>query len=388
MEHRQSLFSGDVDEPGLSLRFTPGVMPELDLQPNVRHVYVDMNHWINLSKARLGRAGMEAYEPVLERLRAGVKAGELSIPLSAAHYEEMTGISDPKQRADIALTMDRLARYSVIADRAILMRHQLLVALAAWRGMKWADLEKDVLWGRGFSFAFGHGPGGMAVRGQALARERFLAQGLPLVKRIERFVGDRWTFAERGRGGSDVPARALWESSEYAMLRGPKDEDLEALREDGYAPERWSKGIDEITAREQDLSRILKEEGKKQLDDIVAARLWYWELNAPAGWAADQLGIDPDAILASGAANMTKLLRGMPMMAVEFALRRANWANGDYTWSRNDIFDLAHLGVAVPYCDITWTEQHASSVLNAAHVPDRLGTRVVARPQDLLTALG
>lgn len=69
------------------------------------------------------------------------------------------------------------------------------------------------------------------------------------------------------------------------------------------------------------------------------------------------------------------------------SLRRANWANCDYAWTTNDIHHLAHLGVAIPHCDVTWTEKHATAVLNAAHVPSKFGTKVVSKFDDLHAAL-
>lgn len=377
------LFSKSIDRTILGLHWTSGVAPSLPRRPEAKRIYIDLNHWIGLSKARLGQPEDGPYSGALEALTDGVKSGRLMLPLSAAHYEEVSAIADPRQRADIALTMDRLSRYVAIADRAVLLRYQLLAALCDWRGVECPPIHSTGVWGRGNAFAFGFDPGGMAVHGPEALRRRFLRDPA-LLRRIEKAAGSGWTFAEEMRLGEEAAARALWESSEFAVLRGPSDSDVPGLRSHGYAPENFRASVDAITKREADLTRILREEGKTQLDDIVAARLWIWELNEPLAWAAAQLGIDPNVVFDAGKKVVTQLLLAMPTMAVEFALRRANWANGDYKWTKNDIYDLAALGVAVPYCDVTWTEKHAASVLNRAHVPAKLGKVVVATPQDLL----
>ena len=56
-------------------------------------------------------------------------------------------------------------------------------------------------------------------------------------------------------------------------------------------------------------------------------------------------------------------------------------------WTSNDMFDIDALSVAVPYCDIVVTENHARHLLYAAGVPDRLGTEVLAKLQDLIERL-
>jgi hypothetical protein len=355
---------------------------------SVLRLYVDLNHWIGLSRARLGRPRSEAYARVLGRIQAGVARGDLVLPLSAAIWEEVSRINDPKQRVELALTMDRLSRWNTIAERGALLRRQLLESLAQWRSIDLTHLEGEVIWGRGHAFAFAVDD--LGFRFPPEVREYLARDPMTTVERIEAIAGYGWTYIDRELDQPDRVDRALWESGEFAMMRGPADADLKRLRSDGYEPEAWSKMVEEITAREAALTEILKSEPghKHNLDAIVAARLWVWELGDYLPWAAENLGFEPKALWADGPAVATEVLLRMPSMQVEFALRRANWANGDYTWTTNDIFDLAHLGVAVPYCDAVWTERHAASVLNRAGVPERLGTKVVSRPAEVIELLG
>jgi hypothetical protein len=51
------------------------------------------------------------------------------------------------------------------------------------------------------------------------------------------------------------------------------------------------------------------------------------------------------------------------------------------------MFDVDALSVAVPYCDVVVTERHATHVLQAAGLPPRLGTRVLATLDDLIEVL-
>jgi hypothetical protein len=378
------------DEP-LSVRWTRGWMPRLERSPGAVRIYVDMNHWIELSRARLSRPNAAAYDVPLRRLESLVDAGRIILVISAAHYQELDGITDPRQRADVALTMDRLGRYEVITERSVLIRIQLARALAEWQLMLRPELQSDELWGRGSGFAFGGGPAGMKLRGPYLAKVAMLAEGAPLITRIEKIAGHGWTFRDRDGTMTEKIEAAIWESSEFAVLRGPDDDDIAPLRaEHGYRPEVARDALNAIAEREAELSRILAKEPQwsHRLDDVVAARLWVWELNEPLEWAADRIGISRRLPFERGSkALLSRILQSMPMMAVEFALRRANWANGSYTWTKNDVLDLVHLGVAVPYAEVTWTEKHAAQVLNAAGIAKRFGRQIIARPRELLDVL-
>lgn len=88
----------------------------------VRRVFLDMLHWVGLAKARIGHRDGRQYRPALEVLEAAVRDGRIQVPLSGVHYMEMTDIKDVRQRADIALTMDRLSRYVTVADRGAVLR--------------------------------------------------------------------------------------------------------------------------------------------------------------------------------------------------------------------------------------------------------------------------
>jgi hypothetical protein len=99
---------------------------------------------------------------------------------------------------------------------------------------------------------------------------------------------------------------------------------------------------------------------KERLDDIVAARLFVWELGDLLLDALTELGIPRDDLFDGGRETIERILDDMPMMRVEYALRRANFKNGSYRWTTHDIHDLAMLGRAIPYCDIVVTEKHAA----------------------------
>ena len=91
---RDSWMREPTNGPLFQAAFTAGVMPSLDLAPDARRLYIDMNHWIGLSRARLRRKGSEAYASVYEALRDGVRSGRVSIPPNTrevAAYDAVIG---------------------------------------------------------------------------------------------------------------------------------------------------------------------------------------------------------------------------------------------------------------------------------------------------------
>ncbi|MGH2406447.1 MAG: hypothetical protein ACRDF7_00015 [Candidatus Limnocylindrales bacterium] len=77
----------------------------------------------------------------------------------------------------------------------------------------------------------------------------------------------------------------------------------------------------------------------------------------------------------------------MPMMQVEYALRRANFKMGSYSWTTHDIHDLAMLGRAIPYCDVVVTERHAARQSNRARLGERYGSVILRDIADLMPLL-
>ncbi len=58
-----------------------------------------------------------------------------------------------------------------------------------------------------------------------------------------------------------------------------------------------------------------------------------------------------------------------------------------HDWHDNDLNDVTALAFAVPYCDVVVSERSWSSMLAAAKVPERFGTTVTRRLQDVADRL-
>lgn len=351
-------------------------------QDCMKLVYLDLNHWIGLAKARVGHPDGKPYSAALDALARAVESSAVALPLSSAHYEEMSGITDVRQRADIALTMDRLSGYLTIAGRDHLLRAQLLRAIARWRRLSVDDLERETPFGFGVAFAFGQPIQVMSLKGPEEAKEAFYTNGAAVVEKLEQLVGTGWTFRHRASitDNKALIDAAIREATEFVLLRGPRPEDTGELKRHGYDIQTSRDAIEHLASRERELTTMLAAgvADRRRLEDIVRARLWVWELDDIVAPVLNELGIEPtDLFDVGGKAALSAILHDMPTMNVEFVLRRANFRNGSYTWKTNDIHDLAFLGKAVPYCDIVVTEKHAAQQLRMSKIDERYGTTVL-----------
>jgi hypothetical protein len=77
----------------------------------------------------------------------------------------------------------------------------------------------------------------------------------------------------------------------------------------------------------------------------------------------------------------------MPSGDAWISLLSAAHCNRQSRWKPNDIFDFDALSIAIPYCDVVVTDRHACRLADAARLPSRLGTKVIATLDQLVVAL-
>jgi hypothetical protein len=124
-------------------------------------VYLDLNHWISLAKARVGRADGARFVPCLDLLVDAVGSGKVIVPLGLTHYMEVANITDVRQRADIANVMAVLSGFTTLAARKHRLRCEIAQALHQRLGRPLFP-ERLNPFGCGLAFALGvsNGPAG------------------------------------------------------------------------------------------------------------------------------------------------------------------------------------------------------------------------------------
>lgn len=335
---------------------------------DVRIVYLDLNHWIQLAKAATGHSDGERHRPVLDALRA---AGErIVIPLSAVHYMEMAGIRAPRQRFDVAAVMEELSAYGCLMSGPTVTALELDAALARVAGTSERHAPLPLI-GRGGLQAFGK-VGGLRVRSSDGDVTDALRRDWP--------------------GGAKAFDAWLVEAEltlDRALLRGPTDDEVAKLEALGWDPTFTSRAAAERAEQQRHHSRVLDDHPQwrpGRLRDVVAARYLALEIPETFDRVLKAHNLDPSDV-ASSPERLRALTDSMPSGDTWITLQTAAHRNPETPWSPNDIFDIDALSFAVPYCDIVLTEKHACHVLHAAKLPARTDTEVIATPEQLLVAL-
>ncbi len=66
--------------------------------PDLCLVYLDLNHWINLSKCKSGHKDRQRYSGAFDACAAAVDEGSALFPISLSTMMEINAIRDPQQR--------------------------------------------------------------------------------------------------------------------------------------------------------------------------------------------------------------------------------------------------------------------------------------------------
>jgi hypothetical protein len=337
--------------------------------PDVPIVYIDLNHWIGLTKAATGHPDGNRHLPALEALRT--RAQEIVIPLAAPLYMEMAGIRDPRQRFEIAAVMEELSAFRCLMTGPEVTTLELDAAVARIAGTR-ERFGPLPLIGTGALQAFGK-VGGLRVRS---------ADGGDVTEEARR----QW------RGGPeafDVFQAEAELTLDRAVLRGPTDAEVPQLQALGWDPTSAKRTAENRAEQQREHARTLDEDPRwrrGRLRDVVAAR--YIALEVYEGF--NRVLTEHDLQLsdiASGPDGMRRFTDSMPSADAWITLHTAAHRNATSRWTPNDIFDIDALCFAAPYCTIVLTERHATHVLQTADLPARTGTTVVATPEELVAAL-
>jgi hypothetical protein len=359
-------------------------------------LYLDLNHWIELSKVRVGHSDAKPeYAALYEDIRHGTESRDLAVPLSEIHYSEIRDrIPDVAQRNDLALTMSALSSYQALPPRHLVVIAELTRAVASVIGRPAPPATSTP----GLGYGSGYAQRGRPLDGRLVGKPQpvqdMKAKLRASLEYTENFVGGGWRFSQRDRiceWDWQTALTALFnESAEFMILRGPRPKEMDDLKGRGYDPDALAQLMVDVTQRELRMKHALmeKQPGDRRPADIAACAALVREdgpyLLAEACLA---LGLPPTWAGGFEKTRLTATVDATPVLDVERALRLRRLKNGDYAISGNDLYDMAALGVAVAMCDVVATDKSAASMLRAAAMEKRHDCVIVARPAEIRKAL-
>ncbi len=353
-------------------------------------IYLDQLHWINLSKARLGQEGTGAYADLLTELRLAVSSGRVVVPISFTHYFEVSEIARADRRANLALTMGELSKHVALTSRDDFLRYEFRRSLAKELGSAYTAPQPATT-GYGAGHAFGLGGGKGRFRGDPEALDQFAEMADDFIPRLEQHTGYGWKFVPSG--AATTPLELINEAADahvqFRLLMGPTDKQDPELLKLGFNPAAAYEVVENIKRREAELANQLAAEPqwKPRLDDIIEGRALYWDLDEDWYPAVTDVWSRAVTIDEFGKERLRRIIRGIPIVDIESAIRHANFATGDHQWTTNDIHDLGFAGSAVTYCDVVLTERHLQTQLVRQRIDRKYGTAIFRSPQELTAYL-
>ena len=353
--------------------------------PDLRLIFLDLNHWINLSKCKSGHKDGKRYGAAFDACSAAVGEGSTLFPISLATIMEINAIQNPQQRLWLRQTIEQLSRFRAVLPRAITATFEFEQVLAN-------QLDSIRLRTAPIDYV------GVSV-------------GWAVGKRIDSSVID-----EQGR---DVTTEAFPtvppelrpffdpEFMSYTLtgmvIEGPVDSSEEAdLRARGWNPQRLTEMMDSRVLLESQFVNNLDDHiatdpsgvdwRKGRLRDVITTRELVLETDEAFSTVLDQQGLTVDDVFDnSGTPSAIRHNRcitdAMPTFDVAVTLKASYHRNPNHPWTRNDIFDIDAMSTVLPYCDVVVTDKEMASHVDRTSLAGRLDTKVLSSLDDLVEQL-
>ena len=301
------------------------------LKAVMKIIYLDQNHWIELSRAAYGRSSRTDTPGVVESLRQAQRSGRACFPLSYGHYVETRKQREPDRRGRLAAFMLELSDGRTVAPSPVVIRHEVEKTLAR-------------------CFPGRVVPGPFEFLGHGLAHA---AANRALEVPLEWPPGADAMPASRRAAFEDI-LRAV---AEHSLLSGvlPRGTGLGPLTD--LTVERGFK-----TSLEQWRGAALKyskDELEREVCDSNFSDIAYLVHEA-----LDRYGISLDEFERRGELRGRAFLDEMPSQRADMHLK-VQWAkNAQLQPLDSDLMDWSFLGVAVSYCDIVVTEKKMADLFS------------------------
>ena len=294
-------------------------------------VYLDQNHWIELSRAVHGRAAKRGVRDVLAVARLATAAGSACFPLSFTHVMETYKNDIPDRRIRLAKFMLELSGEMTTADLPTVVRHEAHMALSRMLPHRLSPPPPLQYLGRGLSHTAGRSFG-FDLRWPRAADQTIPRDRRKAIEKQVLSLANLHLISGTLPPGAPVPPADLTPDRRFKA----------ALAEWRGAAKRYS---------QRELERRIYAITFADVWDILRETLQ--KHNVP---------VREFALL--GEPRWCRILDDMPSRRVDMHLRR-EWAkNSHLTPRESDLNDWAALGIAACYADVLVTEKQTTDLLN------------------------
>ena len=301
-----------------------------------QRIYLDVNHWITLSKIRNGQETDPALCAVYGRLDRMSKSGRIIVPFSLFTVIEASRYRKPEAYRDFVDVLVGLSRGYVLKPSSYFLGKEIENAMSVLVGEKPRhDIRSEII---------GRGP------------------------------ADMINFSFSDLTGKIPPRMYHAIQNIFGWSDGDLAERFEALRNDTCALKKCllnEKSLDGIRETYHEVDAVIaKAETKRHKNsgmsrDEFERRLIVGDFNTAlidpmSRWAVKR-GVAPSKIKELlTPANVEAFRRSIPAHHTRFTLAWARDRKASRPLSLNDLLDVSHLAAAIPYADVVVTDKMAA----------------------------
>lgn len=316
--------------------------------PTVRYIFLDQNHWIYLAKAVWGQPHRPAHVAVASELARRVDAGDVRLPLNTIHLIEHLRAENAGRRQRLAEVFERFSNGWFTAAWSDILPLEMARAVASAFGERLPPPPRT--FGRGFMF--GVGPQGRETLGQ------------------------QWP-------DSQITAFARLAAQPGALL------DL-LVSPNELGRRQQNQATTEVGRRNAEASETLRaarRPGTPALHRRAQYASYTYELQRQIGLALAAIGKTLDDFIGLGIAGVSDFWAHIPSLDVDCELTIYR----DRQWSRtvheNDVRDIGHLAIAIPYFDAAVVERLWARAIQETGLAEKYGVIVTTDLGDLMKQL-
>ena len=328
-------------------------------------IYLDLNHWIELSKAYSGHQDGAKHQSILDACLAAVKDRKAVFPLSEHIYTEIGKITNFRQRRNLREIIEQVCGYMVLTSLAVVATHEVEALLDEKVGSNPTPINPTDYLNWGAARAFG------------------MAGGI----RVKSAAGDDVTDQARHlyRYGPHAFDAVLLEAElqfDRKMIEGPAPDEELRFRAFGWNPEVQQSGYEQKALDELEQAQRLNDHDPvwrhRRIRDVITAREAIVEIRdiVAEGLEARGPGAD-DRFYSVTPEEFRSAYNAMPSFDVGVTLKSSLHRDRNYKWRNNDIYDIRGLALTIPYCDVIVTDRSMCSHVERHHLLEHYDTVVI-----------
>jgi hypothetical protein len=313
-------------------------------------VYLDQNAWITLLREKEGKTRNSEIRKSLETVVEASENDKAILPISIVHLTETAVRRNDESRDKLFDFMFGISKGYAIIPYSRIVDREIWEAVKKTAGLPTVDLEQVVI-GKGISFVFG-------AKANIVTRDKG-SQDMPedLKRRILEKVESLDTL------------RHLMKNKELIQKMGRKDVEILGELEKSRKQDEGIKGKD--LRRRVNIARVFR--------DIITPELTRVRI---------ALGLEPRLPADITREEIEELFRDIPTLYTSWELTFRRDVQFQRKIHKNDLYDIAALSIAIPYCDIVVAEKMFTRIARQARLDTLYHTVILSSVEELHQFLG